>query len=275
MLGQSFLSTFVRAGAQVLAPTHQEIDITNEISVRKFITTHKPHYVINCVAYTDVDGCEKDPTKAYIINSDAVEYMSSATKKVKGRFIHFSTDYVFDGNTQSPYDETHVPNPLQIYGKSKLEGEERALSNGGSVFRVQWLFGQGKQNFVDWVAKTILEKRKIRISEIQAGSPCSTLFISNMVCVYLPAFKPEIYHIAHENYATRIECAKYIGDYFKVDYRDYVEPMSGVSFGIASRPVNTSLCANKMKKQMGVHTMGTWQSDVLTYLTSRYNVWNP
>jgi dTDP-4-dehydrorhamnose reductase len=274
MLGQAFVSTIVRAGANVLAPSHKELDITNEISVRKYIVKNRPNYIINCVAMTDVDGCESDPTRAHLINSDAVGFIASAAKKVRSKFIHISTDYVFDGTTTEPYKEADPVHPIQIYGQSKLSGEAKALDDGGSVFRVQWLFGQGKNNFVDWVAKSIMDKKKIPIAEGQIGCPSSTLFVANLVTVCINSCGREIYHVAHDNSATRLDVARYIAEYFKKNGNDFLTPVAGAGFGKAPRPSNTALCADKLKKIMGVQTLGTWQADVLAYVSSRYNTWS-
>lgn len=275
MLGQAFVSTFVRAGAQVLAPTHSELDITDELAVRKLITKTKPHYIVNCIAHTNVDGCESDPAKAYLINAEAVDFVSTAAKKVKAKFIHIGTDYVFDGSPGEPRAETDAPNPIQVYGKSKLEGDLAAIANGGTVFRVQWLFGNGKANFIDWVAKSIVDGKRIPIAAQQAGSPSSTLFVANIITVALHICKKEIYHVSHDNYANRLECAQYIADFFKKDSRNYFDILEHSNFGTAARPTDTRLSSEKLKKLLCVHALGSWQSDVLTHLTTRYNTWNP
>lgn len=273
MLGQALVVTMVRAGANVLAPTHQELDIKNEIAVRKYITKHKPSYVINAVAMTDVDGCEKDPAQAELVNGKAVRFMAAACKKVKAKFIHVSTDYVFDGSSVVPYQEEDPVNPLQVYGASKTLGEKNALDFGGSVFRVQWLFGSGKANFIDWVCSNIMQGKPIPISQEQIGCPSSTLFVANILVVALATCKPGIYHVAHDQPASRFEVARYIAEYFKVDYRTFLTPVTG-NFGVAERPKYTAMSTEKIKTMMGIKTMGTWQSDVLAHISARYSTWN-
>jgi dTDP-4-dehydrorhamnose reductase len=272
MLGQAVVATLVRAGANVLAPGHSELDVTNEIAVRKFITKNKPNYVVNCVAMTDVDGCEREPDKAKLINGQAVKYMASACKKVKAKFVHISTDYVFDGSSCTPYKEDDIPHPLQVYGESKLIGERHALDHGGSVFRVQWLFGHGKNNFIDWVCQSLLQSKQIPISDQQVGCPSSTMFVSNLIVLALMNCKSGIYHVAHDSASTRLEVAKYIAEYFRRDFRTCFLPVAG-KFAQAERPDYTALSTDRLKQLLGVKTLGTWQSDVLAYISSKYT-WN-
>lgn len=272
-LGQALITTMVRAGANVLCPSHQEMDLTNEIAVRKFITSANPTYVINAAAMTDVDRCEREPDLAKLINGRAVGFAASAARKVKAKFIQISTDYVFDGRSLDPYSEYSVPHPLQEYGASKLLGEQYALEKGGSVFRVQWLFGQIKGNFIDWVAQSLMEGKKIPIFD-QVGCPHSAFFVANLLVLSLQACRSGVYHIAHDQATSRQQVAKYILGYFRKDPKEWlVEPIPQASW-VAERPRSVALGTQELKSLLGVKTFGTWEADVLAYLSSRYNRWN-
>lgn len=270
MLGKSLVKALTRAEASCISPSSQELDITDEIAVRKYITMVQPAYVINCAAETRVDFCEQAPARAGLVNGEAVGFMARATKKAKGKFIQISTDYVFNGENKGLVAEDDVTDPLQHYGISKRLGEVYALESGGSVVRVQWLFGDGKPNFIDWIAKSVLEKKRIDVSSIQSGCPTSVEFVSNLLVVSLQGFQSGVYHAAHENFCTRLECAKYIADYFGSDYRDCFNPIDHLNFGPALRPASVYLHSSKIKEISWIQTLGTWQSDVLIYLSSRY-----
>ena len=106
------------------------------------------------------------------------------------------------------------------------------------------------------------------------GCPSSTIFTANIICTALHLCKGEIYHVAHDNYSSRMECATYIAEYFKRDPKQYFEPIENAKFGLAARPSNTCLDAGKLKKLLGVHSLGNWQADVMSYLSTRYNTWS-
>ena len=183
MLGRSFISALSGNGATapaVLAPTHADLDVTNEVMVWKYFKTYRPICVVNCIAHTDVDDCEKDPKKAYLLNARIVQHIGQASKRFHAKFIQISTDYVFDGE-KDVYREEDECNPLQVYGQTKLEGERLALEYKALVFRVQWLFGRGKKNFVTWVMETVGKGDAVQVSQTQIGCPTGTDWLARTI----------------------------------------------------------------------------------------------
>jgi dTDP-4-dehydrorhamnose reductase len=272
MLGQSFTNELYRAGAPPCnIPTRQELDVTNELAVRRFITQTQPSLIINTTVMRSVDRCELNPQEAYQINTQAVEYIVNASKALKTKIIHISTDYVFDGYLpfKKSYQETDIPNPLQVYGKTKLDSEKFVLDAGGYVYRVQWLFGSTRENFLDWIVNSILTHTQIPISTDQMGCPCSTAFVAQLIVRSFQKTLPGLYHISHDNFCTRYECASYIASLFKKAPSDCFHKVSG-NFGIALRPMNTCMDNSKLKKGIQDHSLGTWQGDVFTYVSTRY-----
>lgn len=141
--------------------------------VRNFFKATQPQYCINCAAYIAVDRAEEEKDLAFQINGEAVGVLAAVCKEYQTRFIHISTDYVFDGNGKTPYKETDATNPVNTYGASKLEGERQALQlNPGSIIiRTSWLYSEYGKNFVKTMLKLIKERDKVSVVNDQVGSP--------------------------------------------------------------------------------------------------------
>ena len=164
-----------------------DLDITNFQLVENVIKNIKPNIIINCAAYTDVNSSEKNKKIANLINNISVENLAKLCYKYEIRLIHFSTDYVFDGNTDSPYHETDKVNPINFYGYSKLMGENSILNlnlKDSFVIRTSWLFSEYNTNFV----KKIIDKANlgidIRVKENEFGSPTYALDLAR-ITMYL------------------------------------------------------------------------------------------
>ncbi|MCM5663983.1 dTDP-4-dehydrorhamnose reductase [Galbibacter mesophilus] len=162
----------------------EALNITDKNTIQHQFSNHKPDYCINCAAYTNVEQGENEPEKAFLVNAEGVQYLAETCKNHDAILIHISTDYVFDGKKRTPYEVTDTPNPINIYGKSKLEGEEKIKSVLKEYFivRTSWLYSKefGK-NFY----KTILERAKrgeeLRITDAQKGSPTDTVSLVNFI----------------------------------------------------------------------------------------------
>ncbi len=159
---------------EVVSPVTAEVDITEREAVKRFVATLKPAVVINSAAYTAVDKAEHEADTAMLVNRDAAGFVAEACAAAKARLIHISTDYVFDGSLGRPLKETDPTNPLSVYGRSKLEGEQRvleALGDRALVLRTQALYGQRGVNFVQSMLKLFPERPELRIVDDQWVSP--------------------------------------------------------------------------------------------------------
>jgi len=149
-----------------------DLDISSPDKTADFIIKRKPDWIINCVAYNFVDKAEDEYDKALLINGTAVKNIAEVIKGSECRFIHISTDYVFDGNSNVPYRESSVTNPLSAYGRSKLEGEKGALLHHGSmIIRTSWLYSSFGTNFVKTILNKAKEKDLMKVVFDQTGSP--------------------------------------------------------------------------------------------------------
>lgn len=150
-----------------------ELDITNAEAVNKVFATHSLDVCINAAAYTDVDGAEANKVLAYAINSRAVNTLAEACKQQQCWFVHISTDYVFDGKLHRPYTPTDTPNPLNIYGASKLAGEQTIASVGGyySIVRTSWLYSRYGNNFYTKIQAQVDAGKTLSVTADQKGCP--------------------------------------------------------------------------------------------------------
>jgi dTDP-4-dehydrorhamnose reductase len=210
-------------GYQFIFTDVDTLDITDKAQTESFIHNADPGWIINCAAYTNVDNAEKEPEKAILINHTAVKNLAGAIKGKDCRLVHFSSDYVFDGCSNVPYNEDSVPDPVSAYGKSKLEGEKAALLHYGSmVIRTSWLYSSFGTNFV----KTILSKGKdngtLKVVFDQIGSPTYAADLANAVMLVISgvirnqlAFHAGIYHYSNEGvcswYDLAVETVKEAG----------------------------------------------------------------
>ena len=154
-----------------------EFDLTHRDQVLDRMREIAPAVIINCAAYTNVDGCETNEETATTVNGLGPGYLAEAARNSGATLVHISTDYVFDGRKREPYTEEDVTNPLSAYGRSKLKGEESILESGLEryfIIRTSWLYGSGGKNFVETIIRLTNEREELRIVADQIGSPTFT-----------------------------------------------------------------------------------------------------
>lgn len=173
--------------ARLTAAGRSEIDLTNPAAARARVLQIRPHLVLNAAAYTAVDKAESDAETARLINAAAPGALAEAARQVGAWIVHFSTDYVFDGAKREPYVETDAPNPLGVYGRTKLEGEEavRAANPRHLVFRLCWVYGTRGQNFLLTIRRLARERETLRVVCDQFGCPTWSRLIAEAVALAL------------------------------------------------------------------------------------------
>jgi dTDP-4-dehydrorhamnose reductase len=168
----SALAELAPVGVQVASFSRNELDITNPVALAHMLENHQPDWFVNAAAYTAVDRAESDDESAFLVNADAVEKITSASNERGIRVAHFSTDFVFDGTQSSPYGPGAATAPLSIYGRSKLAGEQAALSNAGNlVIRTAWVYSSAGENFVSTMLRLMRERESVRVVADQVGTP--------------------------------------------------------------------------------------------------------
>ena len=150
MLGRALIGKCEKKKIKYVSSSRHQADITNLESLKRFADKSGPTHIVNCAAYTDVDGAEKFPESAFHLNVQGPENLANLAKEINAKLTHISTNFVFDGLKNAPYLETDICNPLAIYAQTKWEGEQRVLSAFPSVciIRTSWLFGKGGNNFI-------------------------------------------------------------------------------------------------------------------------------
>jgi len=151
----------------------EDLDITNEIVLKRFLEENKFEIVINCAAYTNVDLAEDNYEVAKSINADAPRYLAKYTKQTGGKLIHISSDYVFDGGKNTPYKEDDTPNPISVYGKTKLIGEKNVMAENSDaiIIRTSWLYSEHGKNFLKTILRLSEEKEELDVVFDQVGTP--------------------------------------------------------------------------------------------------------
>ena len=190
------------------------IDITDEQQVREMVFETNADYVVNCAAFTDVNAAEDNPEIAFKVNADAPEYMAKVCKEQDIPFLHISTDYVFGDNKEDGYKEDHSEfNPLNVYGESKLDGEQRVLETGGKnyILRTSWLFGPGATNFIEKISKYAKELPVLKVVTDEVGCPTYVKDLSEaMILALKEKIDPGIYHVCSRDSLSRYEFAQEI-----------------------------------------------------------------
>ena len=169
---------------ELLPLTLKDVDITDRAAVLSKLDSLKPEVIINAAAYTQVDKAEEEVDLAYAVNANGPENMALWVKENGGRLIHISTDFVFDGKKSRPYVETDTPNPLNVYGKSKLEGEKRVqaiIPDHSVIVRTSWLYSNEGVNFYNTILRLLEERDTINVVADQIGSPTRAATLADAI----------------------------------------------------------------------------------------------
>ena len=266
-LAKAFIKKFTEVGADFIAPTEQELDITNKEKISNIFSQYVPDIVINCAAYNNVEFAQQDNTKAVLINKTAVANLIEETKKYNAKFIHFGTDYVFDGTKNDLYIETDRTNPLNEYGKSKLAGEQEALKyNNSLVCRLSWVIGEGQQNFLYKLSGWLKNNKTIKVSEDEISVPCFTFDIVNTIIKSIDKDLSGLYHLTNSGKCSRYELAKEFVELNKFDNELIPVPMASFNSKV-QRPLQTAMSNKKISKELNI-TIPTWKESLKQYMTS-------
>jgi dTDP-4-dehydrorhamnose reductase len=205
MLGHALQEVFPHA--QLVG--HRNMDITDQDALMKLMKKERPAIVINAAAYTDVDGCEDNSKHAFAVNGNGPGYIAHACNEVDSILVHFSTDYIFDG-TKTEYREDDHPNPINIYGKSKLLGEVSVAKNleNYRIIRTSWLYGSNGKNFVDTILSLSRQLPVVRVVNDQVGKPTYTVDLASTVPEIISCDPAGIYHITNEGQCSWYEFAR-------------------------------------------------------------------
>jgi len=261
----------------VAAFPRSALDITNHRAVRDAVLAIHPNIIVNAAAFTAVDKAETDSERANSVNAEAVANLVQIAQKEGAWLIHYSTDYVFDGSKPTPYIETDAPNPINVYGASKLAGETAiaAADCQHLIFRTSWVIGKDGNNFAKTILRLAAERNSLKVISDQLGVPTSPSLISKITIDAIRAIKQDkawpqgIYHLAPQGVSSWHEIAKTLIVYAeqqRVQLNTQVENIQAITTAeyptAAKRPLNSQLDTHKLRAQLSFD-LPHWKDDLL------------
>ncbi len=271
MLGKDLVKVF-NPQNEVIASDRMDFDIIDINETLKYINSIQPQLLIHSAAYADVDGCERFPDKAYKTNAIGTRNIAVACNELNIPIVYISTDYVFDGTKDGTYKEDDFTNPINIYGKSKLAGENyiKTLSNKYFIVRTQWLYGESGDNFVKEMLELAAKKETITVVNDQFGSPTYTVDLANAIKELVSQPVYGTYHITNAGIVSWYQFAK---DIFKTaGIKDIdVKPIAGIKTNkVAIRPKYSPL--NNFRYRLnGYERLRDYTEALKTYMKDMVN----
>lgn len=263
MLGKEVAKQFPSA----ICRSRSDYDILDYSSLASDLYRNQPSHVINCVAYTNVDGAEDSSDKAYDINGKFPGVLAKLCMSIGARTVHISTDYVFDGYSTSPYKEGDQPGPLSVYGDSKLDGECNVLSNAFEnhlILRTSWLYGDG-HCFPRTIIKLASEKDEIKVVDDQVGCPTYSVWLAMIIRLCVEHNVRGLYHAVNRGQVSWYEFARMI--LTKINSKTRVLPVPTDSWPTkATRPKYSVLDTTKLETFLGIPFLPL-DSAISKYLT--------
>lgn len=263
-LGRSLQQAF--AGEETMPLTKSDLDVRSDKTVER-LASLRPDLVLHAAAMTDVDGCELNSAQAMEINSQGTRRVAMACRQVGATLLYISTDYVFDGQRDEPYTEEDIPNPINVYGRSKLEGEKQVqdLLAKYYIVRTAWLYGPGGDNFVEKVLRWAAEKQELNMVTAEIGSPTYTQDLARGIYHLLTHQEFGIFHLTNAGSCSRYKFAKEILE--QAGKRDYpVRPTT--QYERPAKPPPHAILANKKAAALGIN-LRPWEEALATYFQER------
>ena len=263
MLGRDLAR--VLSDRQLTLLDHATCDVTDAKSVESRITAANPEVVVHLAAFTKVNECERDPIKAFRVNAEGTRNVGRASASCGARLIYMSTDYVFDGKSKVPYHEPDPVLPLNVYGRSKLEGEHQAAVFPGSlIVRGGWLFGRGGRNFVEAILAQVREGKRPTVVTTQVGTPTWTTHLARAIAALLDRGVTGVVHVPAGGSCSWFEFAQAIveeaGLAVQVESRD--DDPTGTQ-----RPAYSVLSDARLR-ELGMDPLPHWRDGLRGYLAN-------
>lgn len=278
-LCQELRKDYVVEGADIAASAHQGVkfyqsDITDRNNIAGIIADARPNIVIHTAAWTDVDGCEREKDKAYLVNATGAENVALACKDVGAALVYISTDFVFDGRSVKPYKETDKPAPLSVYGDSKLKGEEsirKALKNH-YILRTSWLYGKNGKNFVDTIIAKASTEKMLKVVDDQVGSPTYTKDLAKAIHRLLDKITVDdlrtaacgTYHVSNSGKVSWFDYARMMLKLTGATAK--VVPISALELGRPAKRPEMSVLDNSKFTGFTGYKMRNWKTALKEYL---------
>jgi dTDP-4-dehydrorhamnose reductase len=237
---------------EIIATDRTNLNLESSEAVREVVREVKPQVIVNAAAYTAVDRAESDYELAMWVNGSAPEVLSQEALRLGALLVHYSTDYVFDGEASSAYIETDAPNPVNAYGRTKLEGEKRIVASGCRylILRASWVYAPRGRNFFLTIAKKLQAGEDLRVVNDQYGVPTEAKFVADITVALLRDATEGIFHVVPSGsttwYGFATEIAKRLGS------NESIQPIASHEYPTpARRPRNSVLNNTKLVRRLG------------------------
>jgi dTDP-4-dehydrorhamnose reductase len=266
MLGRDVVLAAGNAGHDVIGFGHTEFDVTEEATVSAKFELERPDVVINCAAWTDVDGAEEFEQAALKVNGEAAGHVAAAAAAVGASVVYVSSDYVFDGTKGAPYVETDQTAPLSAYGRTKLAGEETtaAANKRHFVVRSSWLFGTGGSNFVETMLRLASTQNEVLVVRDQVGSPTYTWHLAHGIVRLIEGIEFGIHHMAAAGACSWYDFAREIFEQAKVECR-----VLSATTDMLGRPAPRPPYSVLTSQRKHAIELPSWQDGLAGYLAQR------
>lgn len=268
-LGYDVVKELDKRGHQAIGVDRKEMDLTSTQQIKECIGNIKPEAIIHCAAYTAVDKAEDEEELCRRVNAVATKDIAEYAKELDIPMIYISTDYVFDGTKDGEYTEDDIPNPINVYGKTKYEGEiyVQELLEKYYIVRISWVFGENGNNFIDTMLRLAKDRDEINVINDQVGSPTYTKDLAPLLVDMIETDKYGVYHVTNEGYCTWYEFAKEIFRIADVDIK--VNPITTKEYPTkAVRPMNSKMSKVKLNNLSSLNSLRFWNSAISEYISN-------
>ena len=268
LLGRPLVRSLEAEGWQVFAAGREDADLAKPESLRRLLTEQAPDVVFNAAAYTAVDKAEDEEDAALVINCDVPATLGNLALEMGFKPVHYSTDFIFDGRSDRPYETDDKPNPQSVYGRSKLAGEKALLdarAPGTLLIRVAWLFGPDRGNFVTTILKLARERGRVTVVDDQIGSPTYAPDAAAATCALVKAEAEGIYHVVNSGRTSWYEFATEAARLAGLEGR--IAPIPSSQYPQkAIRPPWSVLSTARYEKAVG-RPLRPWREALAEYIT--------
>ena len=282
LLGRHVVREYARSGQLYQAFSHSELDVTDTPAVESVLVRVRPEVVINCAALCHFQRCEEFPDLSALVNRDAPIRLAKQTAERGIRLVHFSTDYIFDGESEKPYREEDTANPLSVYGTHKAE-VERAFQTFGDqhlLLRVAWLFGAGGKTFLSMLPDLLMNQNRLEVASGKRGSCLHVGYAAQVIRQLITQGSHGLINLVHAEEASwegfARECLKQLRERgYEPGCRELVEvPMEKMSALSGQRPIYSVLDVSRLESELGnppIH----WRMGLAGYLDTAYPIKRP
>jgi dTDP-4-dehydrorhamnose reductase len=252
---------------QIYAPAKEKLDVSEPLKLEHVVQNYKPDVIIHTAALTNVDKCETEAERAIQINTYGTQNIATAALISKAKLVYISTNFIFNGIGRIPYKEDNLPDPVNIYGFSKLAGEKLIKEILGSYFivRTSWLYGPGKNNFVDRIVAMAEERNELNVVGDQYSTPTYTYDLAQAISNIISTEFYGTYHISNKGFCSRYEWVKEIFDF--LGYRMKIRRVNSSSFSNSARRPEFAVLDNTTYKNVAGMELRDWRDALHSYLS--------